>query len=268
MKNVGLAILVALCVGGCSSWPFSSGAAKKPPVEEPIDSRTPTKPRDPRTRAKLHTELGAMYLQNNNLAVALEELTIAIAIDPDYARAYSTRGLAGFQVREMQAADQDFRRALSLDGNDPEINNNYGWFLCQIGREQEGIPYFHKAIKNPLYETPAKAYLNAGACYAKLGDLANAEGYIEQSLRIAPGNPQAVLQLASLNYQRGQLELARQQIADLLRQTEPNAEALWLGVRIERGLGNRPGEARYANQLRRRFPLAPEAQQLMKGHFE
>jgi hypothetical protein len=40
--------------------------------------------------------------------VALEELTIAIDIDPDYAKAYSTRGLAGFQARELQLPTRTF----------------------------------------------------------------------------------------------------------------------------------------------------------------
>jgi type IV pilus assembly protein PilF len=267
MRNAVLAMLVCLCLGACSSVPLSLPSTPKD-AEEAADSRKPTKPRDARTRAKLHTELGALYLQANQLAVALEELTIAIDIDPSYAKAYSTRGLAGFQVGEIPFADQDFRRALNLDANDPEINNNYGWFLCQIGREKEGIAFLQKAIKNPLYETPDKAYLNAGLCYAKLSDLAAADNYVQHSLRIAPGNPQALLQLASINFQRGHLELARQQLADLLRRTEPSAEALWLGVRIERGLGNRPAEARYGNQLRNRFPLSREAQELLRGNVE
>ena len=267
MRKTALAIFACLCLAACSSTGISQ-ANKQKEAEEAADSRTPTKPRDARTRAKLHTELGSLYLQDGNLAVALEELTIAIDIDPDYAKAYATRGLAGFRIREMQAADQDFRRALSIDANDPEINNNYGWFLCQVGREKEAITFFQQAIKNPLYETPEKAYLNAGACYAKLGDLAVAENYIQQSLHIAPNNPQALLHLARINYQRGYLELARQQLADLLRRTEPSAEALWLGVRVERRLGERVAEARYGSQLRRKFPLSPEAQELLRGNFE
>ena len=44
--------------------------------------------------------------------------------------------------------------ALGLAAGDPEINNNYGWFLCQNGREQLAINYFMAAAKNPLYATP------------------------------------------------------------------------------------------------------------------
>jgi Tfp pilus assembly protein PilF len=54
---------------------------------------------------------------------------------------------------------------------------------------------------------------------------------------------------------------------ELLRKTEPNAEALWLGVRIERRLGNRSAEARYGNCCGK-FPLSREAQELLKGNFE
>mgnify|MGYP000926713869 CR=1 FL=1 len=259
---------VVVCLGlvACSSGSVSPVVKK--PAEDEADSRQPTKPRDPRTRATLHTELGAMYLQAGNLTVALEELSIAILIDPDYATAYSMRGLAAYRIRELQLADQDFRRALSLDGKDPEINNNYGWFLCQVGREKEALGYIQAAMKNPLYKTPEKAYLNAGSCYARIGDLATAEGYVEQSLRILPGNPQALLELASINFRKGEVERARHELVELLRHNDPNAEALWLGVRIERALGNRPAETRYATQLRRKFPLSPEAQELLKGRSE
>ena len=270
MAKPALAILALLCLGGCSSGIFSpfSAAAKPKAVEEEIDSRRPTAPRDARTRAKLHTELGALYLQSGNLAVALEELLIAIDIDPDYAKAYGTRGLAHFGIQEMELADRDFQRALSIDGKDPEINNNYGWFLCQVGRGKEGIVFLQRALKNPLYETPERAYLNAGACYAKLGDLETAEAFVQQSLRLAPGSLQARLQLAAISYRRGDLQLANEQLSELMRKSETNAEALWLMVRLERKLGNRQAEARYSAQLRRKFPLSPEAEELLKGNFE
>ncbi len=267
MRPTLLALLASLCLVACSSGGGAPSNVQKQPEESP-DSRNPTKPRDARTRAKLHTELGSLYLHGGNLAVALEELTIAISIDPDYAKAYAIRGLAGYHVHEIPFADQDFRKALSLDANDPEINNNYGWFLCQIGRGKEAIDFFQRAMKSPLYETPEKAYLNAGACYAKLGDLASAENYVQHSLRIAQGNPQALLQLASINYRRGHLEQAKQELTDLLRNQDPSAEALWLGVRIERRLGDRVAEGKYASQLRRKFPLSPEAQELLQNNFE
>ena len=46
------------------------------------------------------------------------------------------------------------------------------------------------------------------------------------------------------------------------------AEGLWLGVRVERKLGNRDAEVNYAQQLHKNFPDSPEAQALRNGNYE
>ena len=223
---------------------------------------------DPHTRAKLHTELGSLYFQDGNMAVALDELKIAIAIDPSYAPAFNVRGLVRLYLREMTSAEDDFKQALRLAENDPEINNNYGWFLCQTAREKDSIPYFMRAVKNPLYQTPDRAYLNAGRCSQKAGDVDAAEDFLQKALRISPDNLQALMQLASINYKRGNFEPAKKQVSDVLRKVEPNAELLWLALRIERRLGDRAAEAGYGSQLRRKFSGSPEYQEFLKGNFE
>ena len=225
-------------------------------------------PKDVHTRAKLHTELGSMYFQGGNLIVALEELTIAISIDTNYAPAYSTRGLVLFYIKEYESAEKDFKRALSLDEKNPEISNNYGWFLCQIGKEKESIDYFQRAIKNPLYRTPDIAFLNAGACYVKLGELDKADDFVRRSLRFAPENPQALYQLALISYKRENYDAAKEHLKNVVRLSDPSAEVLWLYVRVERRLGDRVSESSFTAQLRRKFPDSPEYQELLKGNFE
>ncbi|SDI70599.1 type IV pilus biogenesis/stability protein PilW [Propionivibrio dicarboxylicus] len=237
------------------------------PVYMP-EAAQPAVPKDNRTRAKLHTELASLYFQSGNLIVALEELTIAISIDPDYAPAYSTRGLALYHIREFDSAEKDFRRALSLNEKDPEINNNYGWYLCHTGKVRESIPYFEKAIRNPLYMTPEIAHLNAGACHAMLGELDTAEAYVRKTLRFSPDNPQALFQLANISYQRGNVDAARAQLMSIVRSQEPSAEVLWLLLRVERRLGDATAEASLASQLRRKYPDSQETQMLLKGNFE
>jgi type IV pilus assembly protein PilF len=236
--------------------------------EPPTAESSSGVPKDIYTRAKLHTELGSMYFQNGNLIVALEELTIAISINPNYAQAYSTRGLVLYYIKEFSSAERDFQRALSLDGKDPEISNNYGWFLCQTGKEKESIAYFQRAIGNPLYQTPETAYLNAGTCYIKLGDLALAEEFVRRNLRLVRDNPQALLQLAKISYQRGNYDAAREHLKSVVRQVDPDAETLWLLVRVEHRLGDRSAQSSLIAQLRRKYPDSPEYQEFLKGNFE
>jgi type IV pilus assembly protein PilF len=238
------------------------------PLDSPSFSPSAPTPKDPRTRAKAHTELGSLYFQDGNLIVALEELTLAAAIDPDYAPAFATRGLVLYYVKEFDSAEKDFQRALSLDDRNPEISNNYGWFLCQTGRAKGSIEYFERAYKNPLYQTPASAYLNAGACHIKTGQLDAARDALQRSLRLMPGNPQALYHLADVAYLRGNYDSARKQLMEALQVVEPGPEMLWLLLRTERRLGNTADERSLVTQLRRRYPDSPEYQELLKGNYE
>ena len=244
-----------------------SAMAQKSVAPEP-EVLSNAAPKDIHTRAKLHTELASLYFQSGDLIVALEELTIAISIDPNYAPAYSTRGLVLFYIKEFESAEKDFKRALSLDEKNPEISNNFGWFLCQIGKEKESIDYFQRAIKNPLYRTPDIALLNAGTCYIKLGELDKADDYVRRSLRFSPENPQALFQLALISYKRDNYDAAKEHLKNVVRLSDPSAEVLWLYVRVERRLGDRISESSFTAQLRRKFPDSPEYQELLKGNFE
>lgn len=226
-------------------------------------------PKDARTRARAHTELGSLYFQDGNLIVALEELTLAAAADPNYAPAFSTRGLVLYYVKEFDSAEKDFKRALSLEERNPDINNNYGWFLCQTDRAKESIAYFERAYRNPLYQTPASAYLNAGECYVKLNELDLAEDALRRAQRLSPDNPRIFFHLAEVSYKRRNFDAARKQLSDAMRVlAEPGPEMLWLRVRVERRLGNSSEENSLVSQLRRKFPESPEYQELLKGNFE
>jgi len=225
---------------------------------------------DPRHRAKVHTELGAAYFQAGNPAVALEHLSTALNVDSGYYQAYSIRGLVYGSLKEYGKAEQDFQSALKIAPNDPEVNNNYGWYLCDTGKERQSIGYFLNALKNPLYETPGIAYANAGSCAMKAGDLDGAQHYLLQALQFAgDGGLGARLQLARLFYQRGNLDESRVYLGEVLKQmAAPSADALWLAIRIERRLGNKAAESGFAAQLRGRYPTSPEYQEFLKGNFE
>lgn len=227
-------------------------------------------PGDPQRRAKLHTELGGLYFSIGNLPVALDELKIAIDASSSYHHAYSVRGLVYTALKEYAKAREDFATALRLAPNDPQVNNNYGWFLCDSGKAKESVEYFLKALRDPLYDTPEIAYANAGTCAIKGGDNENGERYLLQAVQFSrDGAPMARVQLAGLYFAKGYIDEARRYLNEALKMLEPPpAAALWLGVRLERKLGNKVAEASYGAQLRSRYPSSPEYQEFLKGNFE
>jgi type IV pilus assembly protein PilF len=258
------AILFAtVALAGCGAMKQTGGEA--PTAESGTLSGETS---DPRNRAKVHTELASLYFGRGNMAVALEELRIAVTADPNYALTYSMYGLVYMELRENRLAQENFERALRLSPSDPDINHNYGRFLCQTGRETESIKYFLQAVRNPLYPAPWRSYSAAGQCSMRKDNLKDAEGYFLQALRQEPDDLPALLYLGVIRYRQGSLEDARKLVARFNKISEPTAESLWLALRVERKLGERVAESSYANQLRRRFSGSREYQLLQRGEYD
>lgn len=217
--------------------------------------------------ARIHTELGAGYYMRGQLGVALQELNIALKSDPRYGPAYNVRGLVYAELGEKGLAEESFKRALEINSQDSDAHNNYGLFLCRNQREEEAIQQFLLALKNPLYQTPDLSYVNAGICARQKGDNKRAEEYFTRALRIQPNNPQALVGMARLAHDQGKMEEAHAHLTRFMQVGQADADALLLGVKIERQRGDREAEASYRSQLRNRFPKSKEAEAAESGQF-
>lgn len=222
-----------------------------------------------RQRAKVHTELGKLYLRNAHHEVALNEARIALESDSSYAPAYSLRGLIYMALRKNDFAEDNFRQALGMARNDPEINNDYGWFLCQNGRAKESIAYFQVAINNRIYNEPGRALANAGRCAVEAKDDAQAERFLSRAVSTDRNSAIAALYwLADIQYRSNRHAEAQRNIKELHGLIEPTAESAWLGLRIDRKLGDREGEARHTGIMRRKYRESAEYQKLLRGEFD
>jgi type IV pilus assembly protein PilF len=247
-------ILILMLLAGCGA---PSGGERSTP--EQYNNRT-------NSSAKVHTELAGLYYERTQFGVALGEIEQALQADRNYAPAYNVRGLINMALREYKDAEEDFQQSLRLDKTDSEAHNNYGWFLCQRDREKDSIAHFMKALKNPLYATPERAWMNAGICSKKIGNAKDAEEFLQRALTLQPGLPQALLLMAELSFDNGDYAMAKKYFTNFAGKSgNLTAEQLWLAIRIERKAGDRNSEASYGMQLRKRFPDARETQLFMHG---
>lgn len=244
-------LVTMLLLGGCAGSPPSQDNYSGTGVVGNESSE--------RHRARIHTDLGAGYYAQRQMAVALEEFSTAIQIDPGYAQAHNGLGLVYSTLREDDKAEASFRRALQLDSGNSESHNNYGTFLCSRNRVDESIKEFLAALKNPLYPTPESAWMNAGICAMKKGDDKNAETYLQNALQAQPGLRNANYQLASLYFQRGDYALANKYIQQTLQGNDPTPDMVLLGLRIARAVGDRNAEASLGMLLRNKFPNSVQA---------
>ena len=168
---------------------------------------------------------------------------------------------------ESAKAEQSFQRALTLAPQDAEIRQNWGFYLCTHGRAKESIPEFEQAARNPLYKTPEIPLLNAGRCSVSIGDTAQAEAYFKRALAAAPGYEGAAFGIAQIAYKSGRYDEARRWMRQI-RPTNLPPDALYLGMCIEKKLGDRQAEASYVAQLRNRYPESTETLALAAGICE
>lgn len=242
-----LFVVVAILLVGC--------------VSQSANNRADTQKRE---SARIHTELGAGYFSQNQIAIALEEFTEASTIDPSYPSAHNGLGLVYAALGEDTKADASFKRAISLDPANSESRNNYGTFLCSRNRIDESIVQFMEAVKNPLYTTKDIAYLNAGICSLRKQDVANAEVYLQKALQAQPLLHRASYELALIQLNNKKLDLARQYLQTPLV-SNPSPEVLWLAILIERQLGDQDAVSSYALELRRQYPDSEQTKALLSG---
>lgn len=262
MKRLLLVLSCSAAVVACQPQ-----VIRQQPVPEPQQDPLP-KPASPQARAKARTDLAFAYYADAQFKIAIEEARKALDADPNYAPAHHLLALVHVYLKETSTAQMHFEQAIRLQPRDPEINNAYGLFLCSQNRGREGIDRLMIAARDPLYPNPSYAYTNAGMCALWLDDTKLAEDYLRRAVIANSQNTQAVYLLALANYRQKKLDEAKQLVDEVISRGEPNAESIWLALRIERKLGNREAEGGYASQLRRKFKDTPEYRALLQGQFE
>ena len=252
MRNLLALAAFALLLGGC----VTQGTTTE---TRPV---TDTGGADGRRRSEVHTALAGEYYSRGNFPVALAETRAALKADSTYFQAHNMQGLVFMELREEGPAREAFERALSLSPDNPEVLNNYGWFLCLTSEQERGLRMMQRAAGDTLYSSPEKALLSAGLCLRRMGRNQEAEEHLRRAVLIQPHLIGALYQLATITFERGAMREAENYLFRYMRISQPTLEALVLGVKIARATGDRIAEDSYLQQLRRRFADAPQLREL------
>jgi type IV pilus assembly protein PilF len=228
---------------------------------------TPSDEPESRRRARIRLELAASYFENGQTDVALDEVKQALAIDPTYADAFNVRGLIYMRLNDLPLAEDSYRRALSLRGNDPDVLHNYGLLQCRQKKYAEADQNFERALASPTYGARGKTLMARGLCQSSAGQLPEAELTLLKAYELDAGNPVVGYHLSSLLLKRNELTRAQFYIRRLNNSQFANSESLWLGIKVERAVGDTVAMRQLADQLRRRFPESREIGAYERGAF-
>lgn len=253
-------LLVLLMLGACTTQ--RSGAVNEA-------ARTESDQTDVDRRVAMRLELAYGYFSRGQYSTALDELKLALQARPQQREALNLRGLVYSAMGESVLAEASFKQALSLAAQDPDTLHNYGLFLCRQQRWVEARQQFELAVAQPRYRTPSRTWLARGICEATIGNLPESERSLMRAFELEPANPAISFNLAEVLFRAGQPERARFYIRRVNAQAEQsNAQTLWLGLRIERRMGNSASVDDLAQQLRRRYPQSNELRSLDEGRYD
>jgi len=248
LKNLILIILpVLLVLGACEPTGLSNLKSGRTTTDNAVTA---------------NINLGVEYMRQKEYEKALDKLERARELDPGYYQSYSMLGVLYQRLGQNRQAEDSFKKALSLNGTDSPTLNNYGQFQCENGRFSEAMVTFKRAAGNPLYETPEIPLTNAGLCALRNNDESGAEQYLRQALVKNPKFGQALLPMIQMTYDSGNYLSARGYLQRYLEVGKHTSRTLWLGIQIEKQMGDENAVSSYALQLRNNFPDSRETELL------
>lgn len=156
----------------------------------------------PANPAAAHAARANEAFVNGDTQTAIEEYDQAIALDPDNAALFTSRGDVHRTIGSDDAALDDYNRAITLDATYKVALNNRGLLYGRTGQYALAIADYDKSIE--LDPTNARLYFNRGNAQASIGT--------DESRTAALADFQKVQELSDDESMRA---LAQQRIAEL-----------------------------------------------------
>jgi len=236
---------------------FISGCASQK-VEDPYDETNTQK------AVESNTALGLEYMNRGQYEVALGKLKKAVREDPDYAPAQTVLAVLYERIGEQELAGKHYKKAYEADPTNGDVNNNYGVYLCQNGKEKQAIVHFLRALDDPFYSSPSIALTNAGSCALGSGDMVEADEYLRRAIKIEPDFPDALLNMSRLNFEQEKYLTARAFMQRYEEVASHTPETLLLAYRVESTSGNRKAATTYKLMLESNFPESDQTAEVRR----
>ncbi|OGT25713.1 MAG: hypothetical protein A3I77_03110 [Gammaproteobacteria bacterium RIFCSPLOWO2_02_FULL_42_14] len=173
--------------------------------------------KDNEQAAMTNARLGLAYLDKNMYPVSRERLLTAIQDDPHIAVSWYSMAYYLEKTDDKVNAEKYYLKAIAVDPHSGAAKNDYGAFLCRMGRYDAGLQQFNAAVSNPSYVNIAEAYENAGICSLMKKDNTLAYQYFHKALSNNPNLPFTLLSLARLSHEKGDDQNANHYFSYLIK---------------------------------------------------
>jgi type IV pilus assembly protein PilF len=209
----------------------------------------------------IYLQLGVRYLDLDKLEIAKENLQIALTKDPDNIQVHNAYAFLYEKLKDDQQASEHYERALALSPDNWSVQNNFGRFLCDHGKYQQGLALLVLASSTQLNDRQWIALTNAGRCQLAMKNNQRARAYFEQALILSFTYAPALLEMQKISFQNREYQEARNYLERYLKVGAFTSGLLWVAMQTEFSLGSLSTAEHYQQLLVEKFPLSYEAKQ-------
>jgi type IV pilus assembly protein PilF len=217
------------------------------------------------TSSDNYARLGVAYLAQKNYEKAMLKLQKAIKLNNTNAKAYNYLGVLYWRLEKTKLAQQYFKKSQQLSPYNAAINHNYASFLCKQKQYKQASLLFKKVFDNPLYDKLSDAYQMSGSCDLAISQLDSAEKKYKKALQLDKNNVRAMLGMAKLYYKRDNVKIAQYYFDRFEQKSLHSPDSLWLGINIQRKLGDNNKLASYILELKNLYPDSNETLLFIEG---
>ncbi|MEK9712123.1 MAG: tetratricopeptide repeat protein [Thalassolituus sp.] len=222
-----------------------------------------TKKASPDKAVDNYTQLGLGYLQKGRPDWARERLQRALEIDPDDPQANDAMGLVWQTEGELDLAEESFKKALKEDNEFTLARHHLGRLYSRMQNFKEARKPLEESANDRYYNNRVGAYNDLALNFYRMGNSPAAIEAYSQSLRLAPYNVDALVNISTLMFEAQRYEDSLKYFDRFDRlvqrdQTDHTAHSLWLGVKLLTIHQQVNRSVELATALKRNFPNSEE----------
>ena len=151
---------------------------------------------------------GVALLKNQKASEAYEMFLSAIKYDEDDPKIYDAIAQAFTLRLDFVAAEENFKKAISLSNGNPRYYNNLAALYLKTNQYDEAIDAFQVAAKNISFEQPEIAWVGTGYAYFKKTNYLESIDAYKKAIELNPRYALALYRLGESYYQLDRLDEA------------------------------------------------------------
>lgn len=189
--------------------------------------------------ATLRFQLGLALMQSEQKAAAREQLERCTQLDPTFADGWAYLFGVLVSMGEAGRAQQALETGLAHCPESPGLHRMRAQQLAAAGRREEAVPHFRTSIR--VRPTEADTYIELAMVLLKLGRVEEGVAEFHRALEAEPGHPMALATLTFQAIAAGDESGAREWLGRAVRQPRvPRKEIEGLSAAYRRAFGRAP----------------------------